>query len=129
MENRELLEKAKAAKSAEELRAIAKENEVDLTEEDAAAYFSQLHKSGELSDEELDAVAGGGCHVKDGRLIVSEGYSCDGWACAACGKTNRGRDGHGCRTRYSPINIHCPSCKYRTYEQGLWLCNNPINIK
>lgn len=43
MENRELIKKAKAAKSAEELRAIAKENEVDLTEEEAAAYFSQLH--------------------------------------------------------------------------------------
>ena len=43
MENRELIKKARAAKSAEELRAIAKENEVDLTEEEAAAYFSQLH--------------------------------------------------------------------------------------
>ena len=43
MENRELIKKAKAAKSAEELRAIAKENEVDLTEEEAAACFSQLH--------------------------------------------------------------------------------------
>ena len=58
--SQEMLEKAKAARSAEELRALAKENDVELSEEEAAAYFSRLHSSGELSDEELDNVAGGG---------------------------------------------------------------------
>ena len=43
MENRELIKKAKAAKSAEELRAIAKANSIELTEAEAASYFSQLH--------------------------------------------------------------------------------------
>ena len=61
--NQQLLEKAKEAKSAEELLALAKENGMELTEEDAAEYFAQLHKSGELSDEELDNVAGGGCQA------------------------------------------------------------------
>ena len=37
------------------------------TEEEAKAYFEQLHpKTGELSDDELDNVAGGGCHTKTG---------------------------------------------------------------
>lgn len=33
-----------------------------MTEDEAATYFAQLNpKSGELDDDELDAVAGGGC--------------------------------------------------------------------
>ena len=42
----------------------AKENGVELTEEQAAEYFAQMHQSGELSDEGLDNVSGGGCHAK-----------------------------------------------------------------
>ena len=61
MENKELLQKAKEAKSAEELMTIAKENGVELTEEEASEYFARLNVSGELADEELDNVAGGGC--------------------------------------------------------------------
>ena len=59
--NKEMMEKAKSAKSAEELLAMAKAEGVELTAEDAEKYFAQLHKSGELADEELDNVSGGGC--------------------------------------------------------------------
>ena len=59
--NKEMLEKAKEAKSAEELLAFARERGVELTEEQAKAYFDQLRTPGELTDDELDAVAGGGC--------------------------------------------------------------------
>ncbi len=63
MENRftpELIEKAKSAKTPEELTAIAKENGVELTEESAKAYFNQLNpKAGELADDELDNISGG----------------------------------------------------------------------
>ena len=55
----EMLEKAKTAKSAEELLAMAKAEKVELTEEEAVKAFAELNKSGELSDEELDNVAGG----------------------------------------------------------------------
>ena len=55
----ELVEKAKAAKSAEELLELAKANDVEITEEEAKAYFDQLNSNGSVSDEELDAVAGG----------------------------------------------------------------------
>ena len=57
----ELIAKAKGTKTPEELAALAKESSIDLTEEETKAYFEQLHpKTGELSDDELDNVAGGG---------------------------------------------------------------------
>ena len=55
----ELIAKAKAAQSAEELFALAKDNNVELTEEEAKTYFEQLNANGTVSDDELDAVAGG----------------------------------------------------------------------
>ena len=59
--SKELLEKAKMAKTAKELLAMAKAENIELTEEQAAKAFAELNKMGELSDEELDNVAGGGC--------------------------------------------------------------------
>ena len=57
---KELVAKAKEAKTPEELMALAKENGVELTEESAASYFDRLNpKTGELSDSELDNVSGG----------------------------------------------------------------------
>ena len=65
----ELIEKAKEAKTPEELFALAKENGVELTEESAKAYFNQLNpKTGELADDELDNVAGGGCQQNNDHL-------------------------------------------------------------
>ena len=55
----ELIAKAKAAKSAEELLALAKENNVEMTEEQAKIYFEQLNANGTVSDDELELVAGG----------------------------------------------------------------------
>jgi hypothetical protein len=56
----ELIEKAKIVKSAEELWEFAKANNVELTETEAKTYFAQLNASGALSDDELEAVSGGG---------------------------------------------------------------------
>ena len=56
----ELIAKAKAAKSAEELWELAKANGVELTETEAKTCFAQLHTNGAVSDDELEAVAGGG---------------------------------------------------------------------
>ena len=55
----ELIEKAKQSKSAEELLAMAKAENIEMTAEEAAKYFAELHKTGELSDEELNNVSGG----------------------------------------------------------------------
>ena len=55
----EQMNKAKAAKSAEELLALAKESGIELTEDEAKKYFAELNKQGELNDDELTSVAGG----------------------------------------------------------------------
>ena len=55
---KELFQKAKRANSAEELKALAKENGVELTDEQAAEYFAKL-KNNELTEEELNVVSGG----------------------------------------------------------------------
>lgn len=57
---KELVAKAKEAKTSEALMALAKEAGIDMTEESAALAFEQLNsKTGELSDSELDNVSGG----------------------------------------------------------------------
>ena len=57
---KELVAKAKEAKTPEELMALAKEAGIDMTEESAALAFEQLNsKTSELSDSELDNVSGG----------------------------------------------------------------------
>lgn len=74
--NSELMRKATAAGSAEELLAFAKENNVEMTEEGAKELFDRLHTSGELADDELDSVAGG-C-----------AYNAPLEACPKCGSKN-----------------------------------------
>ena len=72
--NKELLAKAKETKTPEELLALAKENGAELTEESAKAYFDRLHpQTGELSDDELDNVAGGGCYALKPPAATSAG--------------------------------------------------------
>lgn len=63
MDKMELLKKAEGAKSVEELMALAKENDIELTEEKAKALFDSFNtpKTGELTDDDLDMVAGGKC--------------------------------------------------------------------
>ena len=74
---RELIEKGKKAGTPEELAAIARENGMKMTDEEAKTYFEQLHpKTGELADEELDNVAGGGCYARDGYLWTTIGHKC-----------------------------------------------------
>ena len=49
--SKELLEKAKQAKTAEELLAMAKAENIEISAEEAAKAFAELNKTGELSDE------------------------------------------------------------------------------
>lgn len=57
--SKELIEKASAAASAEDLLEIAKADGIELSAEEAEQYFEFLHSSGSLSEEELERVAGG----------------------------------------------------------------------
>ena len=55
----EQIVKMKEAKTAEELIALAKAEGVETSEEEIRARFAEMHKAGEIADEELDNVAGG----------------------------------------------------------------------
>ena len=55
----EVVVKMKGAKSAKELIEIAKKDGVELSEENAEEILAETNKSDELSDEDLDRVAGG----------------------------------------------------------------------
>lgn len=60
----ETMAKAEKAQTKEELMEVAKESGIEITEKEAREYFEILHPShahGELADEELDNVSGGGC--------------------------------------------------------------------
>ena len=135
MTREELILKAKTAKSEEELLALAKENGMELSEESVRAYFEQMHKTGELDDDELDNVAGG-CHEWGGnRLVVTVGYACEHWTCKKCGVESSedfgGTWGHRC-VEGGPITspgggLTCNSCKMMSYEKGVWYCNHNAN--
>ena len=92
----ELIAKAKTAESAEELFELAKANNVELTEEEAKTYFEQLNANGAVSDDELDAVAGGSflgwsCPSEDEEdqaLAFPENKPVG--RCSHCGSTNIG---------------------------------------
>ena len=89
----EMLQKAKECKTVEELLNLAKENDYTLTEEDATAKFNEWHKIGELADEELDNVSGGGC---DNPIT-----------CPNCGSSNYFPNSHR-----SPTYYYCSDCNY-----------------
>ena len=89
---KELLAKIKETKTVEELVALAKENEMELTLEEAEKYYAKFHQTGEMSDDELDNVAGGGCDRKND-------------ACRKCGSYNIRITSNSCR---------CFDCGYLT---------------
>jgi len=104
----EMIEKAKAAKSAEELLELAKANGVEMTSDEAKSYFAQLNpKSGELDDDDLDNVAGGagGCgkQTNNGTMV----RVINGQKCPSCG----GTEGVFFNTSYNnPSLVGCTAC-------------------
>lgn len=112
--NNELIAKAKQAKTPEELMSLAKENGMEMTGENAKEYFEQLHpKTGELSDDELDNVAGGGCYADDGYLWTTIGHKCKYF-----------EDGH----ERAGVKGTCYICKYWDYKNagGNEILGNPL---
>lgn len=67
--------KVKSAKNAGELLALAKENGIELDALKAERYYADLHREGELADDELDNVSGGcgECEVRSSWAPVCEG--------------------------------------------------------
>ena len=109
----EMIEKAKAAKTAEELLELAKANGVEMTAYEAKTYFAQLNpKSGELSDDDLDAVAGGkaGCLTYKAKELADQ--SIPNIVCPKCGAMGDWEyHGSGPRTRA----YYCRQCKLSMY--------------
>lgn len=70
--NEELAEKFEQIASEQELEALLKENEVDCTEEQFNEFIlAKAKESGELSDEQLEAVSGGIDWQECGRKILN----------------------------------------------------------
>ena len=119
----ELIEKAQAAKSAEELLQMAKEENIDMTAEEAAHAFAELHKTGELSDDELDNVAGG-CEDEIPEPKYSVGdmvVSSRGFPCHTC---NCYRDFQITGVHRSPDGKHtysiaCPECGEKWWNSNV----------
>lgn len=117
----ELIAKVRAAKSAEELLELAKAAGVELTEAEAKTCLDQLHTSGALSDDELDAVTGGwSCHGEP--LTISglpEGTRVEvvnGKSCSNCGSTigyprRILRERNGLKELITQVEITCAECK------------------
>ncbi len=135
MDINEVIMKGKEANTVEELKEMAVKENWNISDEEANAYYEELQKyktqsTGELSDDELDDVSGGGCY-KGKRLVVTTMHSCMEWSCK-CGNPSN-------MTPAELVNLgRCPkcrrgktcgNCKYCSYEKGLWLCNNPKNMK
>ena len=103
----EMIEKAKSVNSADELLALSKENGIEMTSDEAATYFAQLNpKSGELNDDELDAVSGGGDGCKKMSLLHKTVRVTSGQTCSKCG-SNVGTVMSG---NYSGVTVKCDNC-------------------
>lgn len=90
----EQLTAARAASSSAELLDLAGKNGITLTDHEAAAAFSTLHASGELADDELDAVSGGACFTDSsdatGVTAAATVSAVQGVTCPKCGSSNIG---------------------------------------
>ena len=113
--NAEMIEKAKTVKSAEELLELAKASNVEMTADEAATYFAQLNpKSGELGDDDLDAVAGGGgCleYEPDPWQVGTKVRVINGISCKKCGGTDGFMEYNHC------WYVACPNCSKAILKQ------------
>ena len=102
MLTKEQIEKAKECKTVEELRSLAKENNMELTRDDGKKIFARLNpESGELADEELGNVAGGG--LCDSKKMPSN--------CPQCNSSTIGRTAGGIDS-VLPLMCICYACGY-----------------
>lgn len=126
MVTKELIEKARKCNSKEELLALAKSENIELCDEDADKLIPFIGTNKELSDDELDNVAGGTCYGDgwDGtdRPIVTDSNSCGLYKVVAGGKPS--------------WSVICPNCMYysgrvdgKTISAFSGWCTNPDRIE
>ena len=140
MTHEELMQKAKSAKSADDILAIAKENGLEVSREDAEMYIKANSASGELSDDALDGVTGGAAYTLcGGYLIVTNFHECDRWKCGKCGgddikyipaDSGSGWDGvHKCDVYSKVYKKSCTTCEYMKYRFPFRICTHPETKK
>lgn len=134
MTKEEMAVKAESAKTVEELIDIAKENGIELSEQDAENYL-KMKKTGELSDDSLENVSGGAAYtVIGGYLIVTRYHECERWRCPKCGLAARSCQ-NGVTVHICPGNrdfgtgISCLNCKYQEYRFPYNICTHPDTRK
>ncbi len=113
--NGELLEKAKKAKNPEELLSMAKENSVELTNDEAKTYFARLNpKEGELNDDDLDDVSGG-CNTTYlyGTPVVTAFNTCEYYTA------------EGSNHLITPNGGSCTGCAWSEYDGFFLRCHCP----
>ena len=138
--NEEILAKAKAAKSPEELIELAKENGKEMTAEEAESIFKSLSQGGELSDEELESAVGGcggpkwnptfdceinrwECRWKFARYPDEYGDTgWSRWACKICGNAVHTAGGNACCAHAKSFGptLDCSSCKWSKDNAGCY---------
>lgn len=140
MTHEELILKAKEAKTVEAILAIAKENGLDVSREDAEMYIQMNRESGELPDEALNGVTGGAAYtLRDGYLIVTNFHECDRWKCDKCGGDRieymrvASESGwawaHKCGGYPNACGKSCATCKYMVYRFPFQICTHPDTKK
>ncbi len=110
--NEAMMIKAKEAKSVTELMELAKSENIELTEEKAQEFFTRLHAEGELSDNELDDVAGGGCTETGPKYKIGDIVTVVSKRCPDCNGsvfkiTYEVKD----RTRLNDYWVECVHCR------------------
>ena len=98
----EMLNIAKNAKTAEELIALARENNVEVSEEEIKAYFEKTHTKYEMTDDELNNVVGGGCGKDEDKPLR---YTYGAYTYTHGGPTKNSQSGCQSITGYA----QCPS--------------------
>ncbi len=118
----ELFEKAKECKSADELLTLAKENGIEMSADDAAEKFAALHNEGELSDDELDSAAGGGCgnepQLEEGITVRWDSKDAKHKTGCSCPKLFVVESINRYDSRYGPsvgVDVSCTECGAYSY--------------
>ena len=103
----EQMKKINEAKTEEELIALAKAEGIEMSEEEIKAKFAEMHKEGEIADDELNNVAGG-C---GGEHEIVTNTMCKNARCSKCGS------GPILQGDHRESSVRCPECGHEMYIQ------------
>ena len=111
-----LIEKAKGAKSVEDLLEIAKANGIHIERETAEFYFKKLNPpQGEMTDDEISSVTGGGCS----KIHGSFDFDTKSNELYTGRKIYLKNEGHcaGASANYQPSTLCLnPKCRYHVFS-------------